>query len=325
MDGNAGLPPVRLGVVGCGSIWHRAHAPALARLADRFTVVGVCSRTEESAALAAASLPGVPAFTTTADLLGVPGLEAVLIATPTVENAAVVTSVLRAGKHVLVEKPLACNDDEAAVLCAEAARHRVVAMVAENFRYMAGVQEARRLLTEGAIGPPSLAVCTSLGTIDVGRLAEWRQDHRHEGGFLLDGGVHFAAQLRELFGELSVVGATAGSRDPRLGRYDSLTCHATSAAGVQVVLTFVRTAAATSGGESRVAVFGPIGQLFLDRDTLTVNGQFATVGGDSRGFDTEYLDFWNAIRRGETVRSTFDQGRRDMQLILAALRVARGC
>jgi predicted dehydrogenase len=324
MDGKAGLPPVKLGVVGCGAIWHRAHAPSLARLADRFTVVGVCSRTEGNAARVATSLPGVSVFTKTADLLGLPGLEAVLIATPTVENAAVVTSALRAGKHVMVEKPLACNDDEAAVLCAEAARHQMVAMVAENFRYMAGVQEARRLLTEGAIGPPSLAVCTSLGSIDVGRLAEWRQDHRHEGGFLLDGGVHFAAKLRVLFGELSVVGATTGSRDPRLGRYDSLTCHATGATGVYIVLTFVRTAAATSGGESRVAVFGPNGQLVLDRDKLTVNGQLATVGGDSHGFDTEYLEFWNAIRLGNPVRSTFDEGRRDMQLILAALRAARG-
>jgi predicted dehydrogenase len=265
------------------------------------------------------SFPGVSIFTQSEALLRMPQLEAVIVATPTVENASLVTAALRAGKHVLVEKPLACNEFEASTLCAEAAKHSVVAMVGENFRYKAGVQMARKLLASGAIGPPTFALCSSLGTIDVNRLSDWRRYHHHEGGFLLDGGVHFVAQLRELFGELSVLGANVGSRDSRLGRYDYLSCHAHSTTGVHVMFTFARTAKASAEGESRLAIFGAEGQLVLGLDELTINGHSHQVFGDTFGFEAEYLDFWQAVRNGGTVKSTFEEGRRDIQFILACL------
>ena len=62
---------------------------------------------------------------------------------------------------------------------------------------------------------------------------------------------------------------------------------------------------------------------FEKADVVAVNGRAAVVEGDANGFDAEYLDFWHAIRCGGTVKSSFEEGRRDMQLILAAIRAAK--
>jgi predicted dehydrogenase len=85
------------------------------------------------------------------------------------------------------------------------------------------------------------------------------------------------------------------------------------------MFTFARTAKASAEGESRLAIFGAEGQLVLGLDELTINGHSHQVFGDTFGFEAEYLDFWQAVRNGGTVKSTFEEGRRDIQFILACL------
>lgn len=108
----ASLGRLRLGLIGAGSFLKAGHLPALASLADRYAIRAVASRTGHNAQ-ETARLTGAAYGTTDVDaLLGDAELDAVLIATRHHLHAGLALRALRAGKHVLVEKPLALNRAE---------------------------------------------------------------------------------------------------------------------------------------------------------------------------------------------------------------------
>jgi predicted dehydrogenase len=96
-----------------------------------------------------------PAVTASADdkaMLRDPMVKAVAIAVPTKLHAAFATRALAAGKHVLVEKPLASSTEEALALAREADRRRLTLMVDHTFVYTAAVRYVRRLIEAGELG-----------------------------------------------------------------------------------------------------------------------------------------------------------------------------
>ncbi len=86
------------------------------------------------------------------DLLQDPTIDAVAIATPVHTHYELALSALKAGKHVLVEKPLTNKSDEAFRLVEEAAKRNLVLMVDHTFLYTSAVQKIRELLHEGTLG-----------------------------------------------------------------------------------------------------------------------------------------------------------------------------
>src|SRR5580692_6212689 len=98
--------PLRLGVVGLGRISQVAHLPATTK-ADRVSLVAVCD-SSPTLVERVARLYEVPGFVDVRQFLH-EDLDAVLVATPDRSHLALATTALRAGKHVLVEKPLADN------------------------------------------------------------------------------------------------------------------------------------------------------------------------------------------------------------------------
>jgi len=132
--------PVRLGLIGAGIAAKELHWPALARLKDRFRVVAVSARRKENAEALAALAGGAHVTVRYADILERTDVEAVVITVPFAMNARVVRDSLAAGKHVLVEKPLAPSEVEARRLAALERKKRkvpLVTMAAENWRYRA--------------------------------------------------------------------------------------------------------------------------------------------------------------------------------------------
>ncbi|KAL9113999.1 MAG: hypothetical protein Q9187_007529 [Circinaria calcarea] len=164
-----------------------------------------------------------------ADLIKRSDIEAVVIALPIINQPAYIRQALTAGKHVLSEKPIAENVEDAQDLISwyhtTVDTTRVFWSVAENYRYLNSFDYARRQLQcLGRIGPPNKP--SPPGSIDTshkqassrpmypytksvtdqnpvrpaGTDTPWRKTPTHQGGFLLDGGVHFAAALRLLLG-----------------------------------------------------------------------------------------------------------------------------
>jgi predicted dehydrogenase len=85
-------------------------------------------------------------------LIGDAGVDAVVIATPVEHHFTLAMAALRAGKHVLIEKPIASNSDQASMLIDEAARRRLTLMVDHTFVYTGAVQKMRELTQAGELG-----------------------------------------------------------------------------------------------------------------------------------------------------------------------------
>ncbi len=103
-------------------------------------------------AAAARRFPRVATAPTADDVLGRADVDAVAIATPVATHAALALAALRAGKHVLVEKPMAASLAEAEAIVAEATRRGLTLMVDHTFVYTPAVQKIRQLVADGEIG-----------------------------------------------------------------------------------------------------------------------------------------------------------------------------
>ena len=121
------------------------------------------------------------------------------------------TRAFAAGKHVLLEKPMALTLDACARIQEAARRAGTVFMVAENSQYWPDVVRARELLAEGAIG----AAVTARASFEAAHdpfwypSDSWRYElSRTGGGVVVDGGAHWIRPLRMWLGEVEEVVAT---------------------------------------------------------------------------------------------------------------------
>src|SRR5262249_21128729 len=135
------------------------------------------------------------------ELLAADGLEAVWIASPTHLHHEQASAALAAGKHVLLEKPLAMDPKEGGGLGATAKEAERVLATGYQARYVPGHIEMKRLIAEGAVGEV-IAARTWYGIHRPGPPPEWRQnrDTAHWGA-LADVGTHHIDLLRMLLGE----------------------------------------------------------------------------------------------------------------------------
>jgi predicted dehydrogenase len=141
---------IRIGVVGYGYwgpnlVRNFAECPGAA-------VRVVCDLRSERLALVQRRYPGVKVTTSPSDVYADPSVDAVVIATPVDQHFELAMEALRAGKHVLLEKPMAASSDLAARLIDEAAARRLVLMVDHTFVYTGAVRKMRDLTQGGELG-----------------------------------------------------------------------------------------------------------------------------------------------------------------------------
>jgi predicted dehydrogenase len=139
---------LRVGVVGVG-YWGSKHVRTMRSLDSVEHVVVIDPSTERVARLRH-SFPEVDAYTTLDAALD--HVDAVVIATPPSTHAPLAMRAMEAGKHALVEKPLATTVAEGAAMDACARRNGVVLMVGHTFEYHAAVWALREMVSSGALG-----------------------------------------------------------------------------------------------------------------------------------------------------------------------------
>lgn len=139
-----------IGVVGYG-YWGPNWVRNLAELPGA-RLSAVCDLRPERLAAVATRYPSVRVSTNTQDLLSDPTLDALVIATPVTSHFTLALQALRAGKHVLVEKPLTTTVAEAETLIEEAARRRLILMVDHTFVYTGAVRKIRELVASERLG-----------------------------------------------------------------------------------------------------------------------------------------------------------------------------
>lgn len=317
--------PVKLAIIGCGIAARRHHWPALQRLQDKFRVTVVCNRSEPKAREFRELAGGVPYVLDYREVLERHDVEAVDIILPFHLNPEVTLAALQAGKHVLVEKPLAANPAQAEKLLQAAAPYSQVKMVAENFYYHPVFVRARELLGQDPQDMPYAVfwdIFRELAADNPYLHTKWRMSEPYPGGFILDGGVHNIAALHMLFGDLQPLHSWARSVNPALGAVDSFSVQFRGTARLFGMLNlFVNVQ-----GYSRNCL-----TILTATRTIRVEDcrRLYVHSGDQKileeTFDTkdsyyqELLAFYQAVRDGREVYSTFERAAGDLRFLYHAI------
>ncbi|RLK53977.1 Gfo/Idh/MocA family protein [Actinokineospora cianjurensis] len=255
--GDGAAAAVRIGVLGCADIALRRMLPAFAA-GGGVELTAIASRDPVKAAEQAGRY-GVRALPGYAELLDLDDVEAVYVPLPAGLHAEWVAAALRAGKHVLAEKPLTTDVALTEALLDEAAARGLVLMENVMFVHHARHAEVRRLVAAGAIGEPrSLHAAFAVPTRTDGDI---RYRPELGGGALWDVGVYpVRAALHLLGADLRVAGAVLSAGPGREVDTSGAALLAT-ASGVTAQLTFGIEDAYTSAYQVR----GSEGHITVDR------------------------------------------------------------
>lgn len=194
------MPALRLGVIGVGP-WGRNHARALLSDPDA-TLVAIADSSPATLDRFRDSAPTVERYSDARQLLDRRDIEAVVIATPAATHVELACAALDAGKHVLVEKPLALSVAGVEQLQARAKRTDRVVMVGHLMLFHPVVVRIRELLGTGALGRFHYLHSTRA---NLGRI-------RHDESALWSFGPHDLAMIDYLVGKLPVEVAAHGQR-----------------------------------------------------------------------------------------------------------------
>jgi len=189
------MSTVKVGVIGLGM--GAGHLKSF-EAAEQAEVVAICDLDEARLNKQAAGRPHVKTFTDYKEMLAMEGLQAVSIALPNYLHAPVTIDALRAGKHVLCEKPMAMNAQQAQEMKAVAEQEGRILMMHFNMRYSPLARSLKRLADSGAIGDVYHVATTytrrdgypGLGRGLTGHGAWFTQKDKSGGGPLIDLGVH---------------------------------------------------------------------------------------------------------------------------------------
>jgi predicted dehydrogenase len=200
-----GHPQLQFGVVGCGLIGRR-RAAALPAGALRLA----CDLDPARAAEVAAASPGCRAVTDHREVTGDPAIGAVIVSAVNSALAPVALAAVRAGKHVLVEKPGALNAAQLREVQAAAALTGVRVRLGYNHRFHPALRRAREIVDSGRLGPLMFLRGRYGHGGRKGYDREWRADPRLSGGGeLIDQGVHLIDLARWFLGDLPTVAGHA--------------------------------------------------------------------------------------------------------------------
>ncbi|MGH2355031.1 MAG: Gfo/Idh/MocA family protein, partial [Chloroflexota bacterium] len=266
--------PLGVAMIGCGWAGQR-HAPAYALAGGqlRWAVDADRQRAEAlTAALPEGRAGDVRIGTDYRPALDDPAVQSVDICLPHHLHAEVAIAAAQAGKHVLVEKPLAATLDEADQMIAAAERAGVLLMVAENVHFNPLYLRVRDLLRDGAIGRPALIQMTREAYLRESFLKErpWFLDaHAAAGGIMMSGGIHDFETMRLLIGEVeSVYALRARQRFHEMDGDDTsvaLVRFRDGTAGTLVESFLMKSLVTASGPEVHtLRVDGDLGSLSVD-------------------------------------------------------------
>ena len=193
----------------------RQHAQAYDQL-DATELVAVCDSQEERLGPVAEQY-GCRAYTSLDDLLADRNVELISVATPHKSHAALAIRCMRAGKHVIVEKPMTVDVAEAEQMIAVSRETgRTLATVFQR-RYWPAALKAKATIDAGQIGTPVLGIAqvSFYRTRDYYARDAWRGSWEHEGGGVLTNqGIHTVDMFQWLMG---------GEPEEVVGRWSNLT------------------------------------------------------------------------------------------------------
>jgi predicted dehydrogenase len=319
---------LRLGIIGTGIATNDLYFPYFPQLRSRIDFVAVANR-RRSKAVAFAKRAGIGRVHASGEaLLRDPEVEAVLLSLPIHLNARWVMKALRAGKHVLCEKPIAATPEEGRRLVRDASRYDRVFLVGENFFFTPHIERARSWVRDGKLGDVRLVEASQLFlTTPDNKYAKtaWRKRPKHLGGFVADAGVHVANIVRETFGMPRNVKNLTALQNSKLAPLDTAVAVFSlenGALGIWKSCFSTRTTAEIP----MLRVHGSRANLeiYHGRAVLLVHGRKPAIATSrENGFYHEFLHFAAAVVGREKLRFEPRAALLDLELMARIVRSTR--
>ena len=330
IPGSVGRGPLGFGLVGCGSIG-ATYAAAFAGLAEARLVAVTDADGAHAARFAAEH--GVVDAGNLDGLLAMPEVEAVCVLVPSGLHAEVGLAVAKAGKHVVVEKPIDISLGAARRLIDGAAAHGVSLAVISQQRYNPGVQRAKALLDSGRLGRlvevwASVPWHRTQGYYDSG---PWRGTWALDGGgALMNQSVHYADLLCWLCGPPEVLSAACATVSHDIEVEDLALALLRFDGGALGMLE--ASTVAFPGFPATLRVSGTEGTIVLENGALVTavleDGDQSASKGDVNALDfpgghrAQLADITAAIVEGRPQSVSGEDGYRALKLVLAVYAAA---
>ena len=197
---------INVGIIGMGRSGWELHAAPLQKFPD-YRLVAACDQSQARLDQAAQAF-GVRTYRDAHKLIEDPEVQLVVVAAPSNLHASLAIAALEAGKHVLVEKPMAITLADAEAMVAAAERSGQLLTVFHNRRWDRDYQMLKTLVQRGVLGElltlDSRVMTygpewTTYGVPEFN--PTWRIQAAYGGGFLADWGPHLVEQVLDLIGE----------------------------------------------------------------------------------------------------------------------------
>lgn len=342
------MSPVRVGVLGCGAI-----SPAYFSAARKFPILEIvaCADLNSESAAHRAREFGVPRACGVTELLADPTIEIILNLTVPKAHAPTSLDAIEAGKHVYVEKPLGVNREEGQRLIAAAAKRGMRVGCAPDTVLGAGIQTARKLIDDGAIGRPVAFTAFMLSR----GVEHWHPSpefyYEPGGGPMFDMGPYYLTALLNLLGPVKRVMGMSSiaiphrliTSKPKHGKQITVTTPDHIVGSIEFengcvgsILTSFAARGAQYDGRSPITIFGDAGTIKVP-DPNTFDGpvflcRFDNAAGakdefveQSPAFVTGYgrsvglADLAAALRTGRESRCSGEQALAVLDLMQAFL------
>ncbi len=309
-----------LGVLGCGS-FAAAFARSVSALSGEIDLY-FASRDLGRAREYALRFGGLDAFGSYEDAVSDPRVDAVYVCTPHHLHREHASLAFRTGKPVLVEKPIAGTLADAEAMIREAESADVNLMVAENYRFLPPVQEAKKLIDAGRVGQLRLI---QLHEQYPFKPAGWRtRADLNGGGVLIDGGIHKLSAVAYLVGRPNEVYAREIlPGQPGLEAEDGAVVITRDAGGVVAMINHSWSVVPPQP-HSWVSISGTEASLYFEpgrpwlKITDAESETTVTLADHGNGLVPMVREFRSSISEGREPAITGHEGMADLALVLAA-------
>jgi predicted dehydrogenase/flavin reductase (DIM6/NTAB) family NADH-FMN oxidoreductase RutF len=346
-SGPCAPPPDPLAVCVVGTHWGASHVEAL-RLAAPNARIFLCGRDEGRTARLARRWKAEGFFVGLEAAVRDPRIRALTLAMPHHLHREAAEMALRAGKHVLVEKPIANTLADADAMIDAARQSGSILMVAENMHYRPTLGAVVQRVLAGDLGEPLHMLAQTGAPRDP---EGWVADRgKLGGGVFLDIGIHYVRAMRLLFGEPTQVTAFRPMQvRTKMGGEDGLAAIFSNPCGWQCQI--VTTWAANLGKLPDIVLAGDRGTFHLwpatgyfdyyavaPRPIVELLGYVrpywlqaklmrpelqrlrVRTGGPDNGYREEMCAFLTAIAGGKAGLDSANAARRDLEIVLCAYR-----
>jgi len=321
---------IRLAVIGTGLAWERLHWPAIMELKDKYEIVALCNRTRSDAEKFADSigLDRSNVYDDYNEMLRRNDIDAVDVLVPIQENFEAAAAVLRAGKNLIAEKPLAATMEGANELIRLHKESSALVLVAENYRYNDEINIIKDMVYQGRIGEVVYFIRNNVVDFksemkkDTFASTEWRQYPDFPGGAFLDAALHDIAAMRHIFGPVDSVYANGRPQDEPYSPYMSYNCQILFKNRVVGQYNYFCDGKETQKPPIGLRIFGTRGEIYLeDKNTGRIlvsyrDGNFEEISFlPGRGYYNELLNFYNAFIGQGQILVTPEVEAGDMKMI----------